>query len=314
MPKAVPLMKSSFLDDASSDDTVAIVRRILGEPRRGGVAVGPRLVLLQNATPLGVTKNFERALAACTGDFVALCDQDDVWHPDRISIALAAFENAPDLDLVHGDAKLIDETGHFLGSTLFDALDITSREAAAIHSGKGFSALLRRNLVTGATVMVRKSLVSRAAPFPLPWVHDEWLAVIAGATADFDFVPEQLIDYRQHGHNQIGVRKLGLTGKVRRIFEPRASRNAYLLERALVLLDRLAAMGDAVPASNLKLAREKADHLRARNAFASGRTRRWTAVLRGFVRADITNSAGAEGTSCVISCKRPANHRRVSLS
>jgi glycosyltransferase involved in cell wall biosynthesis len=267
-------------DDESSDDTVAIVHRILGKLPPEGATIRPRLVLLQNATPLGVTKNFERALAVCKGDFVVLCDQDDVWHRDRVSTALAAFENAPNLDLVHSDARLIDDTGRPLGSTLFDALNMTTREATAIHSGRGFSALLRRNLVTGATVMVRRTLVSRAIPFPSPWVHDEWLAVIAGATANFDFVQEQLIDYRQHAHNQIGVRKLGLVGKVGRIFEPGAHRNAYLLERAQVLLDRLAAMGDAVPADNLKLAQEKVNHLRARNAFASRRTRRWIAVIR----------------------------------
>jgi glycosyltransferase involved in cell wall biosynthesis len=267
-------------DDASSDDTIAIVRRVFGEQQSAGATPLPRLRLLQNATALGVTKNFERALVACTGEFIALCDQDDVWHPDRVSTALSFFEDSPGLDLVHADARLVDENGQPLGPTLFDALDMTAHEAATIHSGNGFAALLRRNLVTGATVMVRKTLVSRAAPFPLPWVHDEWLAVIAGATAQFDFVPEQLIDYRQHSHNQIGVRKLGFVGKVGRIFEPRGQRNAYLLERALVLLDRLAAMGDAVPAGNLKLAREKVDHLRARNAFVSRRTRRWIAVFR----------------------------------
>ncbi|MCU1420501.1 MAG: glycosyltransferase family 2 protein, partial [Microbacteriaceae bacterium] len=53
-------------DDASSDGSVDIVIRALeGSP--------VSLVLLRNATPLGVSANFEQAIRATSGDLVALC-------------------------------------------------------------------------------------------------------------------------------------------------------------------------------------------------------------------------------------------------
>jgi hypothetical protein len=49
-------------------------------------------------------------------------------------------------------------------------------------------------------------LLRSAKPFPDCWVHDEWLAIVAAATGEMDCLEEPLIDYRQHGANQIGVR------------------------------------------------------------------------------------------------------------
>lgn len=265
-------------DDASTDRTLAIVESIVTASALAGRAVA--LVVLENAAPLGVTANFQQALEASSGDFIALCDQDDIWHPDRLSSGLAVFDHDPTLQLVHSDARLVDESGEPLGSTLFQALDMTSAEKHAILSGSGFSVLLQRNLVTGATTIVRRELVALASPFPGPWVHDEWLAAIAGATGAFTFVPEPLIDYRQHGSNQIGVRKLSLRGKLARVFQPVGDRPDYLVKRAQVLLDRLVQMQSTVPAFRIAMVRGKLSHLQARQAYDPRRSRRWVAVLR----------------------------------
>jgi hypothetical protein len=117
-------------------------------------------------------------------------------------------------------------------------------------------------------------------PFPTPWVHDEWLAVIAAATADLSYLREQLIDYRQHGANQIGVRKLNLLGKVKRVLEPRNDRNRYLLERSKVLLDRLEKLDAKVNADDLELVRGKVTHQLFRSSLPTTRAKRWRPVLR----------------------------------
>jgi glycosyltransferase involved in cell wall biosynthesis len=265
-------------DDASSDDTLDIVRRVFATWDGSGRA--PQLTIIENAHPLGVTANFQQAVLACTGDLIALCDQDDVWHPDRVAAALREFERAPDADLVYSDARLVDDNGEPLGYSLFEALEVDSKTMSEVEVGNGFTALLKRNLVTGATTMLRRDLAVRAAPFPEPWVHDEWLAVIAAATGRLDLVPDQLIDYRQHDRNQIGVRKLGPGGKLRKLFEPRADRYDYLLERSEVLLNRMVLLGDRVSPEYLDLAAEKVAHQRARAALPAERPRRWVPVLR----------------------------------
>lgn len=100
---------------------------------------------------------------------------------------------------------------------------------AGIKAGAGFAMLLRRNLFTGATIMIRRAVVDAAMPIPDSWIHDEWLACVASAMGDVDILADSLVDYRQHGGNQIGALKFSALGKARRVIEPRSARNARLL-------------------------------------------------------------------------------------
>jgi len=263
-------------DDASTDDTIARVRDIAA--RYPAVA----LTVFENEPALGVTKNFEQAIRACTGDLIALSDQDDVWHPARLEQFVKRFATHPEVALIHSDARLVDAAGAWLGHTLAEALDVGASEVQSIHAGDGFSVLLRRNVVTGACTVFRSSLVEYAAPFPAGWVHDEWLGVIAAAVASTDFIDEATIDYRQHGANQIGATKLDITGKFHRMIEPRRDRNARLEANTTVLVDRLQRLGARVSDEKLRRALAKLDHERMRNALPEPRIRRVPAVMGAF--------------------------------
>lgn len=265
-------------DDRSTDDTVRVARETvaaLGSP-------GLEFSVIFNQSTRAVTKNFEQAVAACTGDIIVLSDQDDIWHEDRLEAALAQFAARPELTLLHADADLVDATGHSLGLTLFDALAVSAAERADVHSGRAFDALLRRNLVTGATTAFRRELLDEALPFPSEWVHDEWLAAIAAATGTVDLLEQPLIDYRQHGGNQIGARKRTMRDAADRLRESRGDRIRQLIARTTVLRDRLAhqprARAECVPALDAKLA-----HLERRLALPKARGLRIPGVIGGWV-------------------------------
>jgi glycosyltransferase involved in cell wall biosynthesis len=259
-------------DDASTDDTVALAQRVFTDSTVS-------LRVIRNPVALGVVKNFEQAILACSGDLVALSDQDDRWHPRRLELSTAAIEGSPHLQLVHGNATLIDGDGHALGPTLFDAIEVDAAALAAIHAGGAFDILMRRNVVTGATVMVRRQLAVDAAPFPSAWVHDEWLAIVAAARDGVDVIDEQLIDYRQHQSNEIGVKRLSVLGKSRRMLEPGAERSARLLARAAQLAERLRAI-DGVEESRRAAAQQKLKHEQMRSALGVHRLTRIVPVLR----------------------------------
>lgn len=273
--QSVPPAEIVVSDDASSDRTLEIVHEFAGT-----LDASIRFVVLENPEPLGVVPNFEQAMRATTGDFIALSDQDDVWHPGRLEAVLDRFADSPDLLLVSGDARLVDANGAPLGETLFSALEIRDADIDSINGGRALDELLRRNLVTGATTVIRRSLFELAAPFPDPWVHDEWLAIIAASTGSIRVITDRLTDYRQHDGNQIGASKLGLSGKFGRLREPRLGRNDYLLDRATVLLARLDDLGDAVAPGVVDRVREKVVHQRARAALPASHLRRVLPVLR----------------------------------
>jgi glycosyltransferase involved in cell wall biosynthesis len=265
-------------DDASTDGTVELAERLLDEHTTTDAAT-PSLVVLRNPVALGVTANFAQALAAASGDLIALADQDDVWHPDRIERALAAFARRPGTELVAAEACLVDDEGAPLGSTLFETLGVGAEVRARLETDAAFDEFLKRNVLTGATMMVTRALVARAAPFPASWVHDEWLAIVAAVGGGVAIVPDPVIDYRQHDANQIGVTRLGPGGKLARLREPRTTRNAKLLARARDLADRLPALAtgrDRVDAA----VRGKLAHEVARQALPAGRIRRVVPVWR----------------------------------
>ena len=265
-------------DDASSDDTIAIAERVA--ERFPATA----LRILRNPTALGVTANFEQAVRACTGDVIALSDQDDRWHPGRLARLLQILESDPAVLVVGSDAALVDGDGTPLGIGLFEAIEVSPAELAGVNGPQPFRALVRRNLVTGATMIFRRSLLNAALPFPAAWLHDEWLAAIAAATARVRLLPEQLIDYRQHGANEVGATKLGLVAKFRRLGEPRDARNARLLARAAALVERLSVL--PVDPAIRDAAAGRLLHEQQRSALAPSRARRVGPVLRALRAGD----------------------------
>jgi glycosyltransferase involved in cell wall biosynthesis len=273
VPRPAQLIVS---DDGSTDGTLAIVQELAGSSLADGVDV----VVLTGDEPLGVTRNFQRAVSAADGALIALSDQDDVWHEGRLQRIVARFASDDALLLVHTDADLVDAAGVPLGRTLFESLEIAPEELGAELAGRAFDAFIRRNLATGATVVFRRRLLESTLPFADGWVHDEWLAVVAAAVGRVEVLPESTIDYRQHDANQIGVAAPTLARKVRRVLEPRGGRNAVLAARFAALADRLATLGDRVPPALLETAREKARFEAERAGLPANRLRRPAGVLR----------------------------------
>ena len=83
---------------------------------RAAVADDPRFVLSRSERRLGFYANFERALSLVGPDaeYVAMADQDDVWHPDKLEVLLAAIGDAR---LVYSDARVVARDGRAISET-----------------------------------------------------------------------------------------------------------------------------------------------------------------------------------------------------
>lgn len=257
-------------DDGSTDATLAVVERIAAEsdvPFR----------VLSAGGRLGVTANFQRAVEACASPLIALADQDDVWHPDRLAAAVAVLEAEPDVLLVHSDARLVDGEGADLGHHLMGSLLPSAAERRMLATDAPLAAYLRRNFVTGTTVTFRSTLRDAAVPFPASWVHDEWLAVVAAVIGRVRYLDRPLVDYRQHGANEIGMEAPSFRRRLRRMLEPRGERLERLAERSALLAERLA---DSAPAAAGDRLRRKAAFEHRRGAYPRMRLLRVVPVLR----------------------------------
>lgn len=273
LTQSLPVNELVVSDDASTDRTLDVVEDTV---RRIGSGVS--LLILRNQVPLGVTANFEQALSACSGDLVALSDQDDIWHPGRLAEILPLFEDGSVL-LAHTDADLVGADGESLGATLFDALEIPPETIEEVNSGDALGVFLRRNIVTGATVVLRRALVDAIRPFPSGWVHDEWLAICATLLGSVRCLPRPTIDYRQHGGNQIGAQRPTLRYKVGRVFEPGAERQCRLALQFAQLAERAPVFAE-LHADDLQRVRRKAEFEEQRAQLPRRRFSRLGAVRR----------------------------------
>lgn len=234
-----------------------------GTIREFAASAGLDFTLVEPGQPLDAPRAVEaglvRALPMCGEDTViALSDQDDLWHPDRLGAGRTALD-ASGAWLAHGDARLVDAEGKLRHPSMF--------KVEGRHRNPGLRNLLLRNSVTGMTVTMRPALVALALPFPpqagVHFYHDLWLALLAQATAGITVIDRPLVDYRQHGANVMGA--IDRTGGMRlRIGLPdalwlRREAARYALARYLAqsLQNRLA---DAVADGQLRhgLARTRA--------------------------------------------------------
>jgi glycosyltransferase involved in cell wall biosynthesis len=172
-------------DDASTDGTV----RILEEYAQSR---GLRYVV--NPQNLGLVKNFERAISLCRGELIALCDQDDLWKPDKIErLALAIGEAT----LVYCNSQeYVDQEGRV-------GIDVSSANvtgfARAFGTGRPSRHLIAENWVVSHTLMLRRELVRHALPIPPHQVyHDGWLALVAAKLGGIRYLDERLQTYRRH--------------------------------------------------------------------------------------------------------------------
>ena len=260
LTQTVPPDEIIISDDGSSDSTLAVIDKV-----RQASKLAVRWDIQTRENPLGPAKNFESALKRATGDVIALADQDDLWTPHKLETLTAALTNTAGALLVHSDARLIDESGQN-GTTLMKTLALTRQERQHLRSGSAIRALLKRNLVTGATMVISRKLLDTALPIPDGWVHDEWLAVIAALQDGVVFDEGLLISYRQHSRNVIGAQQLGPAIAQKRLAE---SRTAFFARKAL-RNQALSALTEQQPGW---LPARHAEALRAKVVFDASRAR-----------------------------------------
>jgi glycosyltransferase involved in cell wall biosynthesis len=187
-------------DDCSTDETPQMINDFA---RRAPFTVTFRI----NEKNLGSTKNFERAISLCGGDLIFLSDQDDVWLPKKIARIETEFVKNSQVGLVFSDAEIVDENLQTANCNLWQFTFSEERRENA-RNGKFFDVLLRQNVVTGATMAFRSGYRKSFMPIPdrIPnLIHDAWISLLIASEAKVVFVEEQLIKYRQHSGQQLGI-------------------------------------------------------------------------------------------------------------
>lgn len=185
-----PNIRILVRDDGSSDST----RSILDNEQLCG-----RIDILSGHKNLGPALSFFELLhnAALTEtEYVAFCDQDDVWHPHKIEHAVSALLVVADCRpaLFCSRLEIVDEQLNHIGFTA------TPRKV-------GFGNALVENIATGCTMVLNREaleLIFKHLPSKV-LMHDWWCYLVLSCFGEIVFDSNANIKYRQHGNNTIGA-------------------------------------------------------------------------------------------------------------
>lgn len=195
-------------DDGSSDGSPGLLHELrLRWPER-------ITVVADDLGNLGASGNFSCLMRQALdlepnglgkANYIALSDQDDVWHHDKLAVGLAAIRSLEqtrpgDPALVHSDLRVIEEDGREIAPSM-------ARYQGLRPDLSGLPAQLLSNTLTGCTSLMNRALLEKALPVPPEAImHDWWLSLVASALGSRIYLDQTLIDYRQHASNAIGAK------------------------------------------------------------------------------------------------------------
>ncbi|CAN5507201.1 glycosyltransferase family 2 protein [soil metagenome] len=186
LAQTYPNLEIILLDDCSTDNTTEILYAFQLK--------NPAIKIFRNEYNLGYIKSFEKGCLLASGEFIALCDQDDYWHPDKIKNMQAAIGNYP---LIYCDSVLCDENLKPLGENISDRVNC-----------RDFDNCLQQAIfcrIYGHATLVKKSFLQHAVPFLEIIPHDWWLCYMATFHGGIKYLPQPLASYRQHSANIFGA-------------------------------------------------------------------------------------------------------------
>lgn len=198
-----PHIKIVLSDDGSTDRTPAILEQYAKNH-------SDRIIHYHSNTRFGCAqKHFMHLLTQFHDEpYIMFCDQDDIWHTDKVSktlVCMHQIEDDPQIPaLIHTDLRVVDKNLALINPSFCNHSNLDGHRL-------GLNQLLVQNVVTGCTMMINRALAVLACEKPVSdamRMHDWWLAILASVSGKCAFLNEATIDYRQHGSNSVGAKNV----------------------------------------------------------------------------------------------------------
>jgi glycosyltransferase involved in cell wall biosynthesis len=188
--QSYPNIKILVRDDASTDATREI---LLVEQANKSID----LLIADNN--LGVTASFFELLRVASKtdtEYVAFCDQDDVWLTNKVQTAVLKLSAVSDKPALY--------------CSRLNIVDQQLNQLAASFKPKkiGFGNALVENIAVGCTIVLNRKALDFLCQYRLPgevYIHDWWCYLVISCFGEIIYDDQALIQYRQHTGNAIGA-------------------------------------------------------------------------------------------------------------
>ena len=173
------------VDDGSTDGSVDVIKKYEN-----------KIILLQQENK-GRVESRKRGFYRATGEWVALLDADDYWHPKKLEIQVQMMQGLPeDIVLIHGKDQWVGDN------------DIISRRIYLPSRPKyiDFRMLFQKNVIATSSVLLKRCVLNQVINFWNLGRHRAqdyglWLLMLCHGRA---FYVDQLVSYyRIHDYDSI---------------------------------------------------------------------------------------------------------------
>lgn len=173
-------------DDGSTDNTIQIIKSMQKKYP---------IILVHNKGKHGLNENFHNAIKHTSGEYIALCDQDDIWLSDKLDNLLERIDN---FDIIYGNVKVIDSNDkNHPWPIMHDAYENSK------HRYYQFRDFVYENLMLGCASLIRRDLIKAYLPIPAGVIYHDWWFVLNAIKngRGICYIDVPVIKYRQHDSN-----------------------------------------------------------------------------------------------------------------
>lgn len=224
LSQTYPIDEIIIVDDCSTDST----RDILDDYR----LKFDKIKLYLNENNLGSNEAFKYAISLTSNEYIALSDQDDIWHKDKIEVQMKSItDNGYDHSnkplLSFHDLCLIDQNDGIIYESFWKLHKFDA-------SNFNFRKLLISNIVTGCTCIINKNMKDELIRCDMKDIimHDYLIALIGYGFGNYDYVNKQLMYYRSHSNSVTEKERITMGNRITS-FISRVQNGNYLMPNIL---------------------------------------------------------------------------------
>jgi len=210
-------------DDGSTDKTTKIItnyQKIWGQQKLQFIQ-GPKEGFAKNFLSMACNSNIK-------ADYYAFCDQDDIWLPEKLSIAVENLNKLPtnSVAMYCGRTKYVDSHKNFLGFSARFIHPKTFRNALVQSVGGGNTMVFTNQL---------KLIIESIGVHDIS-SHDWWVyQIVTGVGGDVIYDLNPYVEYRQHAHALIGENR-SINAKTDRFFALFSGEFKLAIQKNLIIL------------------------------------------------------------------------------